>query len=568
MSLKNTKEQLILLLSNADNNVIALSGKWGTGKTHLWNEVKDKSDEEKVKKALYVSLFGQSSIDQIKRKLIETAIPGVESHGGTFDTFKNFFRVGVNALSTHYKALAAINDLNVLLMAPVVLRGNVIVIDDIERKHEKLGIDEILGFIDEYSMQYGSRFVLLLNDDQLSIKEDQIKLWATFREKVIDQEISLSTTSEEAFSIANGLVPSKYANALKKATGTCGLTNIRIIVKVIRVANQLLGGRELEDAISARVIPSIVLFSAIHYRGLVDGPDFQYALNAGSPDWYRYTRDTNQEQSPQEKQEAGWRMLMQELEIHSCDDFEKQLVEFLESGLFEAASIEAIIEQYVKEKEAMQARESANIFLKRVFWDHRVDEADLVTEAAAFPTIAYLLDPFIATQLNSAIEKFPGGAEIGQSIIDGWISAFKAKNPTAVNDDNPFNNPLHKDILAEFAAIKTSAQTKSTVVDACTHIIENNGWGTSQEVTMSQATAGDFEAAIREMEDLDKLRRFMRRMIEMRLQKGTYDSHFGGATERFVDACRIIAGDTSSPRLAGLVKKLFESTALATELTP
>ena len=568
MSLKNTKEQLILLLSNTDNNVIALSGKWGTGKTHLWNEVKDKSGDEKVKKALYVSLFGQSSIDQIKRKLIETAIPGVDSHGGTFDTFKNFFKVGVNALSTHYKALAAINDLNVLLMAPVVLRDNVIVIDDIERKHEKLGIDEILGFIDEYSMQYGSRFVLLLNDDQLSSKEDQIKLWATFREKVIDQEIRLSTTSEEAFSIAISLVPSKYANALKKATVTCGLTNIRIVVKVIRVANQLLGERELEDAILARVIPSIVLFSAIHYRGLVDGPDFKFALNAGSPDWYRYAKDTNQEQSPQEKLEASWRMLMQELEIYSCDDFEKQLVEFLESGLFEAASIEAIIEQYVKEKEAMQAREAANIFLKKVFWDHRVDEAQLVTEAAAFPPIAHLLDPFIATQLNSSIEKFQGGAKIGQSIIDGWIKAFKAMNPTAVNEDNPFNNPLHKDILAEFAAIKTNAQTKSTVVDACTHIIENNGWGTLQEVTMRQATAGDFETAIREMEDLDKLRRFMRRMIEMRLQKGTYDSHFGSSTERFVEACRIIASDTTSPRLAELVKRLFEGTALASELIP
>lgn len=568
MSLKNTKEQLILLLSKTDNNVIALSGKWGTGKTHLWNEVKEMSGDERVKNALYVSLFGQSSIDQVKRKLIETAIPGVESHGDSFDTLKNFFRVGVNAFSTHYKALAAINDLNVLLMAPVVLRSKVIVIDDIERKHEKLGIDEILGFIDEYSMQYGSRFVLLLNDDQLSSKGDQMNLWATFREKVIDQEIRLSTTSDEAFSIAISLVPSKYAVALNKATVTCGLSNIRIVSKVIRVANQLLGERELEDAILARVIPSIVLFSAIHYRGLVDGPDFKFALNAGNPDWYRYARDTNHEQSPQEKREDGWRMLMQELQIHSCGDFEKRLVEFLESGLFEATSIEAIIDIYVKEKDAMQAREAANSFLMRVLWDHRVDESQLVTEAAVFPPIARLLDPFIATQLNLSIEKFQGGAEIGQSIIDGWIKAFKVTNPTTVNDENPFNNPLHKDILAEFAAIKTNTQTKNTVVDTCTYIIENNGWGTLQEVTMRQATAGDFEAAIREMEDLDKLRRFMRRMIEMRLQNETYASHFGEATERFVEACRTIASDTASPRLAGLVKRLFEGTALASELTP
>ena len=224
VSLKKTKEQLFYLLGQADNCVIALSGKWGTGKTHLWNEVKDESAEVKVKNALYVSLFGISSIDQVKRRLIETAIPGVESHGGLFDGLKNIFTAGVKAASEHYKALAAINDLNVLLMAPVVLREKWIVIDDIERKHEKLGIDEVLGFIDEYSRQHGSRFVLVLNDDQLSTKDEQRKLWNTFREKVIDQEIKLSTSAEEAFSIALGLRPSKYAEAIRRASLTCSLT--------------------------------------------------------------------------------------------------------------------------------------------------------------------------------------------------------------------------------------------------------------------------------------------------------------------------------------------------------
>ena len=67
MSLKKTKDQLIKLLGQPDNTVIALSGKWGTGKTHLWNEVKDESGDDSVKKALYVSLFGLSSVDQVKR---------------------------------------------------------------------------------------------------------------------------------------------------------------------------------------------------------------------------------------------------------------------------------------------------------------------------------------------------------------------------------------------------------------------------------------------------------------------------------------------------------------------
>jgi len=568
VSLAKTKEQLIQLLGQADNCVIALSGRWGTGKTHLWNEVKTGSGDDKVKSALYVSLFGLSSIDLAKRKLIETAIPGAESHGGLFDGLKNLFKVGVKAASEHYKALAAINDLNVLLMAPVLLRNKLIVIDDIERKHEKLGIDEVLGFIDEYSQQHGTRFVLVLNDDQLSTKDDQKKLWGTFREKVIDQEIKLSTSADEAFSIAIGLRPSKYAEAIKRASIICSLTNIRVVVKVIKVANQILADRDLEEAIQARVVPSIVLFSAIHYRGMDDGPDFKFALNVGNPDWASFVKDKNEAPTPEEKREEGWRMLMQELGIHSCDEFEKQLVEFLESGLFEAASIEAVIDRYVAESEAMRAREAAQHFLKRVFWDHRVDEAQLVAEAAVLPASAGLLDPFVATELQSVLEKLPGGAAIGDAIIDGWIAAYRESNPSTVNDENPFGNPLHPKIQAEFGAIKATAQANATVVDACMHVIENSGWGTLQEVALRRATAADFEAAIREMADLDKLRRFMRQMIKMRLQRATYDRHFGTATERFVEACRTIVNDATAPRLASLVQRLFGGTPLASELAP
>ena len=567
MSLKKTKDQLIKLLQQLDNSVIALSGRWGTGKTHLWNEVRAESADDNVKKALYVSLFGLSSIDQVKRKLIENAIPVVDSHGGTFDVLKNLFKTGVKAASEHYKALAAINDLNLLLMAPVVLRNKLIVIDDIERKHEKLGIDEVLGFIDEYSKQFGVRFILVLNDDQLSTKGDQEKLWTTFREKVIDEEIKLSTSAEEAFSIAIKLVESKYSAAIERASNACGLTNIRVVVKVIKAVNQILANRDLDGTIQARVVPSIVLFSAIHYRGLEDGPDFKFALNVGNPDWVNWGRDKDKDPTPEEKRQDGWRMLMQELGIHGCDEFEKVLVEFLESGLFEAERIQAVIDRYTAETEAMAARESARSFLKRAFWDHPVTDAQLVAEAAQFPAVSGLLDPYTVTELDAVLSKLPGGANLGQAIVDGWIAAFTAGNPVDVDDENPFNQPLHALIKAAFVAVKGHAHANANAVDACMHVIENSGWGTLQELAMQRATAAEFEAAIRGME-IEKLRRFMRRMIEMRLQRQTYDPHFGTATERFVEACRAIANDPASPRLANLIKALFERTAIASEINP
>lgn len=346
----------------------------------------------------------------------------------------------------------------------------------------------------------------------------------------------------------------------------CKLTNIRIVRSVVKAANQILAGRDLDQAIQLRVVPSIVLFSAIHYRGILDGPDFQFALNVGSPDWMHFSRDKNAEPTEEEKREDRWRLLMQELGIHGCDEFEKVLVEFLESGLFDAQQVQSILDRYVSETLALQATQAAREFLKTAFWDHRLSEADLLADAYQFRVSAGLLDPYVATQLFEALSELAEGHAIGQGIVDGWVAAFEAGEHPNIEDDNPFNNPIHPDIKAAFAAAKSHVQSSATVVDVCMDIINNSGWGTLQEVVMKRATAADFETAIRGM-DIDKLRRFMRRMIEMRLQRATYDAHFGSATQHFIDACRAISNDSSTPRLAALIKNLLSSTALAAELS-
>lgn len=570
LSLEKTKKQLIELLADADNRVIALSGRWGSGKTHLWDEVQKEAKDEKVNKALYVSLFGLSTIDQVKRKLLEGALPDGAVSGGKLDIVKNLWKTGVNAGAAHYKALAAINDLNLLLIAPIALRSRVIVIDDIERKHAKLGIDEVLGFIDDYSKKSEARFVLVLNDDQLGTEGEQRKLWDTFREKVIDQEIRLSTTPDEAFSIAIKIWPSpKYELALKRAVIICGLTNIRIIGKVVKAANQILANRDLTDPIQARVVPSIVLFATIHYRGLDDGPDFQFALNVANPDFSLFLRDKSKEPTEDEKREDRWRMLMSELGINGCDEFEQVLVEFLESGLFEGDKVQAIIDGYVNEVETMEVRQDVRRFIKRAIWDHRATDTELVAAAAVFPAVASQLDPYVATELHSVLGELTDGQTLADQVIRSWIEAFQAAGAIAPKDYNPFGNPLHPDIKAVFDSAVARQQAQATVVEACNHIIAQSGWGTIQEVVMKRATTADFQSAIRSM-NIDDLPKFMRGMIQMRLQRGTYDPHFGYATERFIEACRAIVNDQAaeSERLSKLIKWLFRGNALEQELNP
>ena len=184
MSLKTTKEQLVQLLADTDNKVVALSGKWGTGKSFMWDQVQQASSDEAVKGALYASLFGVSSIDQVKLKLIQSSAKAAESYPVLFRSAKQALQTGIKALEGFHRGFGALNDIG-LLLAPALLRQKVLVLDDIERKHEKLSIDEVLGFIDEFTKQHSSRVVLILNDDQLEKRD----VWNTLREKVIDQDL-------------------------------------------------------------------------------------------------------------------------------------------------------------------------------------------------------------------------------------------------------------------------------------------------------------------------------------------------------------------------------------------
>ena len=563
MSLQSTKNHLIQLLDDHDNKVVALSGKLGTGKSHLWGEVKDASGDEKVKGAIYVSLFGLSSIDQMKKKLIEMVIPGAEANPGMWESAKQAVSSGVKVLEGFHKGFGTLNDLS-LILAPAMLRNKVIVLDDIERKHDKLNVEEVMGFIDEFTQQHGARIVLILNSDQLADK----KMWDTLREKVIDQEVRLETTPAEAFGIALGIVPTTYAARIQKTVLTCGVTNIRIICKVIKAVNRILGKREdLSDEVLSRVVPSTVLLAATHYKGIDDGPDLEFILKIANPDdWGDYGKKA-EELDDASKLRAKWRLLLQEIGVNGCDEYENLVVEFLKSGLFDTSDVEKIIDRYASEADVMHAISMAKLFNEHVIWHHKMTDAELVAEASELAKTSHLLDAYSVTYHHQLISELQGGPPIASAFLKNWIDAFEAKKLENFEFDNFWNQPLHPDIRAAFDAAKARSQASTTAFDACKHIVMSSGWGHKQEAVLKAATVQDFEAIIRTLE-VDDLRLFMCRFLEMCVQPGSYVQHFGTATNRFMDACKNIYDDPTVPRLAKLVETLFKSSKLEAHLAP
>ncbi|HAU0604412.1 TPA: hypothetical protein JBH38_03195 [Legionella pneumophila] len=71
MSLKYIEEQIIAFLNSNKAEVLALYGRWGIGKTFLWNKIiENKNFAPCYKQYSYVSLFGINSINELKTATI------------------------------------------------------------------------------------------------------------------------------------------------------------------------------------------------------------------------------------------------------------------------------------------------------------------------------------------------------------------------------------------------------------------------------------------------------------------------------------------------------------------
>jgi hypothetical protein len=251
------------------------------------------------------------------------------------------------------------------------------------------------------------------------------------------------------------------------------------------------------------------------------------------------------------------------LGIRVCDEFEPILVEFLDSGLLHSAKIEEIMHRYDREHEALGVRNRVQTFLFDSLWNHFLSESQLLVEASEFAGIAKTLDPYLASQLLEAISHLDDGVPVAQKVLDAWIAGFPEQKQTLDNIDlygrgRPLHPEIEKAILARLN--KTDPPTLDALVEAVL-VIKQGSWGAKQEITLRNARVSDFETVIRTL-DLKQLPPFMHQMINMHENKTTYEKHAGPALENFIDACRSIAIDPASPRLAKLLKFLMPNSTL------
>ncbi|HDS1733217.1 P-loop NTPase fold protein [Pseudomonas sp. BP8] len=559
MTIESCKQNLLEALNDRENSVIALSGKWGTGKTHLWRQIRNDSSDEAVKSSAAVSLFGVKTIGDLKIKVAQALLPKLKEDS-LLAAQVSAAVSGVKKLAQSiHRGFSALDDLP-LLALPTLLKNKFLIIDDIERKHQKLSIDEILGFIDECVQTYGCRILVVLNDDKLKDKE----IWEQFREKVIDQELRLDTSPAEAFSIAQRIIYTDWADDLRPATVACGITNIRILCRIIRVANRLLEGHsELSQDVLTRVIPSIVLLSAIYYKGLVNGPTFEYVLNhnAAVSAMTKAVRcqSGDQDESEDDALQGQWDSLLRELKLYNGGEFEQLVVDVLQTGLLDTKKVSDQIERYLADWRVLNARNKVSTFFQNYNWhpsktEHQItDELHHLLPEVEFieaPTLSYLID--IAQELT-------GKTDLGRQLLNAWSAALNKAHPNGL-ECSPWEltRPLRPEVEAVLNAVYSRHTNATTLVDACHLIRKSRGWNTAEEHLFKNISPADYEIGI-QMASGNDLEAIMYQSMQFVIHKNSYEPHFGDVADRFVIACRNIVAKEPKSRMTGLIRRFFKS---------
>lgn len=453
VSYQDCRTALTELIGDERVRVVALSGPWGTGKTHLWKDVQKEFSKNSGKQPVSVSLFGVASVRELGLRIAQSVLTGQDTQE-LRERVAASWRWMKDALKSVHAGFEVLDELTHLAV-PKLLEGRLLVLDDIERKHSDLHVDELLGFVDNCARALDCRIVLILNADRLADED----AWQQFREKVIDEEIALSITPSEAFMTAVKASEEKDAESaarrsrksgaeplvlpqtlalpatdlptLRQAIEHCGIINIRVIHKLTRLTETLLGQLMTKDQkLRTRIVGSAVLLGAIDLRALPLGPSTAYVLAHGRT----IAGDTPE---VPHSNVPMWNSLLDALEIHAASELEEGIASYISSRTRNMGPLRKALDHYAENMRRLNTLEDSARLIRDYQWC--VDEPD-----SAFLSRLQSLKPHVhhldAESIDGLVNQFraqPIFSNVVSEIATSWINHFKKEWSSSMDGPAP-----------------------------------------------------------------------------------------------------------------------------------
>lgn len=271
MSAKFAREEMVRFINGDQPEVLCIYGGWGVGKTFAWQQAVSAQGAENHKfcgEYSYVSLFGLSSIDEVKgaifsraRKIVsapnvwtsqsaDRALDLIRKHSDRIPKIGGFFGGKGQALAS------VIDD-----MKFDAVKRYLICFDDIERMSNNISLGDLLGLANYLRDERECKICLLLNSDQLSGINKQI--FENQFEKVVDEYLKYEPNSDELVEIA--LKDEALSKIYGDIISSLGIQNLRIIKKSKVMADRVIEDLEVHKSLIDQVISTILISSYIKF---------------------------------------------------------------------------------------------------------------------------------------------------------------------------------------------------------------------------------------------------------------------------------------------------------------
>lgn len=299
-------EDSYLISSNNNGKVIMLSGKWGSGKTFFWKNVIEKEligNDKKIPNH-YVSLYGKTSIQEIKNEIFLKVFESVDSYEviekgkalakNTVGLATSFFGaisvLGVNfdlskMTDKPFDKLEKVLDDNKLKKTIEYLNsGAIICFDDFERKSKDIDLNDLFGFITQLTLNFDCKVVIILNDDVFEGEEK--KIFSNVKEKSVSKflkyEPSIKELFETIFSIEKYRILDEHKEIILKTIEETKALNARIYIQVLDNLVEWIKNQDKSDDILRCLILVNINFILYHnilaIRRKIEGKDNQFYI--------------------------------------------------------------------------------------------------------------------------------------------------------------------------------------------------------------------------------------------------------------------------------------------------
>ncbi|RNM26743.1 hypothetical protein EFS38_03055 [Dickeya undicola] len=212
MSIANVEKSISIFMENNINKTLFFYGEWGCGKTFFIKEYLSKYQKTtRGDKYLYVSTFGAKSIEEIKNNLIDSYYRNVDKGFQFTNTNKiKSFVSRINPTIPHIDKdfiRKFINNIS-------IVKNMTICIDDIERKHSSLEINEIFAIASYLIEENNCKVIFILNENEL--EEKDLNYLGVQSEKIHTIRIKFNPEAKESLDIAMKICKNELSRIYKK----------------------------------------------------------------------------------------------------------------------------------------------------------------------------------------------------------------------------------------------------------------------------------------------------------------------------------------------------------------